>query len=130
MAARKQVDSECMFCSAVPCTCTATEKKKPSVRKRLPVQQTIVSLPEKLEDPAPVRSGLSGLGIKAEREREDGLESEREALTALFKVFDLEEVGDPGGFEAVRPKLKMLPVDIDIIRWKRRRQRWLHSKKE
>lgn len=129
--ARRQADSECMFCFSVPCTCIVAEKKKPpSVRKKLSAPQTVVQLPEKLGAIQPVRSGLSGLGDKAEQERRDDLESERDALTALFKVFDLEQVGDPGGFEAVRPKLKMSPVDIDIIRWKRRRERWLQSKKK
>ena len=127
--ARKQVESECIFCTSVPCTCIVAEKKKPpSVRKKLSVPQVIVPLPEKLEVVPEVRSGIAGMGARAQQERDDDLESERDALTALFKVFDLEQVGDPGGFEAVRPKLKMSDADINIIRWKRRRQRWFQSK--
>lgn len=125
--ARRQADSECMFCTSVPCTCVVAEKKKPSVRKKLEsTPQVIVQLPD--ESVKISKAGLSGLGLKAEQEKQDDIESEREALTALFRVFDLEEVGDPGGFDAVRPKLKMLPVDIDIIRWKRKRERWLRSR--
>jgi len=119
-----------MFCSSVPCSCTEVEKKKSSVRKRPTAPTVIVPLLEKLEAPVPVRASLSGLVAKAAQEQQGDLESERAALTALFRVFDLEEVGDPGGFEAVRPKLNMSPVDINIIRWKRRRQRWFQSKKE
>ena len=127
--ARKQAESECMFCFNVPCTCIGAEKKKPTtVRKKLSAPQVVVPLPEKLE-PTPVfRSGIAGLGARAQQEVDEDLESERDALTALFRVFDLEQVGDPGGFEAVRPKLKMSDADINIIRWKRRRQRWLQHR--
>ncbi len=124
--ARKQAESECMFCFSVPCTCIAAQKKPPSVRKKLtPAVQEIVPEQIKLEAP---RSGILGLGMKAEQEKKDDLDSESEALTALFRVFDLEIVDDPGGFESIRPKLKMSPVDINILRWKRRRARWLRSR--
>lgn len=126
--ARKQDHLECMFCTNVPCTCIKAEKKTPSVRKKLSAPQVVVPLPEKLEPTLTSRSGIAGLGAKAQQEVDDDLESERDALTALFRVFDLEQVGDPGGFEAVRPKLKMSDADINIIRWKRRRQRWLRSR--
>jgi hypothetical protein len=111
----------------VPCTCIPVDKKKPSVRKKLEsTPQVLVQLPE--EPKSTPRAALSGLIANAQQHIEEDLESERDALTALFKVFDLEQVGDPGGLEAVRPKLKMSPVDIDIIRWKRKRERWLRSR--
>lgn len=124
--ARKQVDSECMFCFNVPCTCIAAKKKTPSVRKKLtPAVQEVVPEQRKLEAP---RTGILNLGVIAEQEKQDDLDSESEALTALFRVFDLEPVDDPGGFESIRPKLKMSPADINIILWKRRRARWLQSR--
>lgn len=124
MAVKKQVDISCMFCSNTPCTCDGVQKKKAAIpRKKLASQPASPSqqADTKEESPPPVkRASLATMSARpAEKAEED---SEREALTALFKGgFMLEPVGDKRGFEAVRPMLNMSPVDIDIALWKMKR---------
>ncbi len=127
MAARKQADISCMFCGDHPCTCTGATKPK----KAAPAKKTVKTVPVNLEPkeiPAPQqkRAGLSSIAATHKREEDqaklDDEQSERAALTALFQAgFTLERVGDPRGFESVRPMLNMSPIDIDIAVWKRRR---------
>ena len=129
MAARKQQqDIACMLCFEVPCACPGLQKKTATPRKKLsqiPTQEIVVSLPEKLEVPKQPKSGISKLLDTAEQVQDEGKE-ERAALTALFKGgFILEPVGDTRGFESVRPKLDMTPVDVSIQLWKIRRRQWL-----
>lgn len=131
MAARKQQDALCMFCFEVPCTCAGVSKKTSSPRKKLsqaPRSELVVELPEKIEIPKIIKPGISTLATNAKQEKDDSELHERAALTALFEGgFILEPIGDPRGFESVRPKLNMKPVDISIQLWKIRRRRWLES---
>lgn len=88
----------------------------------------MVELPEKIEIPKIIKPGISTLATNAKQEKDDSELHERAALTALFEGgFILEPIGDPRGFESVRPKLNMKPVDISIQLWKIRRRRWLES---
>lgn len=130
MAARKQQDAMCMFCFEIPCTCTEIKKKKSTPRKKLSQSvPVIVDLPDKIEIPKQFKPGISKLADTAKQDQDESELHERAALTALFKGgFILEPIGDPNGFEAVRPKLDMKPVDISIQLWKIRRSGWLSSK--
>lgn len=130
MAARKQQDIFCMFCSSIPCSCSGV-KKKPPVRKKLsttPVPEIVIQLPEKLETPPALKPGISKLADTAQQQQDESDDHERAALTVLFKGgFILEPIGDRNGFESVRPKLNMTPIDISIQLWKIRRSQWIHS---
>lgn len=128
MAARKQQDVACMFCFEVPCTCAGLKKKSPATRKKLSptsAPEIVVPLPDKLETPKiPKQSkpGISKLLDSVKQDTDETEEQERAALTNLFKGgFIVESIDDPKGFESVRPKLNMTPIDIDIQLWKLRR---------
>lgn len=129
MAARKQQDVACMFCNDAPCTCSGIKKKPSTPRKKLSqavTPEVIVPLPEKLEIPKQVKPGISRLRETAKQQKDEAEEHERAALTALFKGgFIPVPVGDPNGFESVRLKLNMTPIDISIQLWKIRRSKCL-----
>lgn len=128
MAARKPADIACMFCGELPCTCEGIKKERKAPAKPRPVVTATVELAK--PQASPVRASLSSVAAiarqDAEQERLAGEASEREALTALFKAgFMIERLGDPRGFESVRPMLNMPDVDIDIAIWKMRRKKCL-----
>lgn len=126
MAARKQADTSCMFCGDSPCTCEDDSKKLKKVTSKKKLSDSVSVTPKSM--PKEKRPTLVSVAATAQVEIDQAnasdLESEREALTALFKAgFLMERVGDPRGFESVRPMLKMNPVDIDISIWKMRRRK-------